>query len=331
MVDFLRDGMNEVSLKIDFPPQYKALFKQAKDIQKCIQTYQKILNTKTKYTFCPVCSNGYLYPFAAGKIGGVFNDYWLICDNCNAKFDKRLNSARLVEVESDPYGTFKKYGNKLLSLKKWNEITISRIKEYKNKYENSLAEIKAKVTAYILQQVIEGKVKLLLTDLSYFLLRKGEEPVFGTRGAIYEERKRRITKRVSTGGGGRSYGGFSFRLAKGVYYHVGDSAPAAPRESIAESVTYTENVLVEEGDFLATNQRLIFKGERTKGFTVSLNKVSAIEVDYNENKIMIVHEGRKPILLKLATSFTYYTEYFNIPITLDLDTIVSIIKRHQSI
>lgn len=118
------------------------------------------MTTKSDYTFCPVCSNGYLIPVVEGKLAGVFN-YWLVCNNCNAKFDKRINKARIIEVESDPYDTFKNYGNKLLSLKKWNDIALSRIREYKTQCENSLSEIFSIVENHFVKQVSEWKNQIV--------------------------------------------------------------------------------------------------------------------------------------------------------------------------
>ncbi|MGC8744844.1 MAG: hypothetical protein ACP5T0_13285 [Verrucomicrobiia bacterium] len=322
--------MDELSLDINFPPEFESLFKQGKELTQYIEGYQNILTTKSEYTFCPVCSNGYLIPVVEGKLAGVFNDYWLVCNNCNAKFDKRINKARIVEVDSDPYDTFKNYGNKLVSLKEWNDIALSRIREYKTQCENSLSEIFSMVENHIVKQVSEGKIKLLLGNIDLFLLKEGEEPVFSTRAIIYEEVTRKITKRTTTGGERRRYGGLSFRIASGVYYHIGESAPSNPRESITESSTYKENVPAEAGDFLATNQRLIFKGEKSKGFTIQLEKVSAIDVDYVENNIMIVQEKMKPVILSLVTKFTFNNEYVNIPIQIDLDTVVALIKSHIS-
>jgi len=171
---------------------------------------------------------------------------------------------------------------------------------------------------------------LLLGNIDLFLLKEGEEPVFCTRAITYEEVTRKITKRITTGGEQRRHGGLSFGLASGVYYHIGESAPSTPRESITESSTYKENVPAEAGDFLATNQRLIFKGEKSKGFTIQLDEVSAIDVDYEENNIIILQEKMNPVILYLTTKFTFNNEYVNIPMQIDLDTIVALIKSHIS-
>lgn len=318
--------MSEASLSLTTSPEVDSLIAQAKGIEVKLSENQKILTRKIDHVFCPVCQEGYLYPTERGKILGVIADKWLICNKCRAEFDKKFEKAVLVKVSKDPYSIYKKYANQTLPLEKWKEIAFSRIKAENYDFEEKLSDIKSKLGQFVLQQFSEGKLKLIITDLNSFIFKKGEIPLFATKAEIIEERKRKITQRTTTGGGRRNYGGFTFRVAKGIYAHAGSSAPASPRQTTVQSTEYTELLTADSGDFLITNQRILFKGNRSRGLAIPVDKIAAIDIDPDENALMIIQENKKPAILKLQTSFKAYVSDIEVPFSIHLENIINIVK-----
>lgn len=317
--------MSEMSVALTTFPEIDSLIIQVKNIEAKMLENQEWLTRKIKFILCPVCQESYLYPTERGKILGVIADKWLVCNRCNAEFDKKLGKAILVKATNDPYGTFNKYANQTLPLEKWKEIAFSRIRKENYAYEENLSEIKSRLGQFILKQFIDDKLKLLPIELSSFIFKKDEIPLFATKAEVIEERKRKVTQRTTTGGR-RNYGGFTFRVAKGIYYHTGSSAPASPRQTTVQSTEYTELVTADNGDFLITNQRILFKGNRSRGLSIPVNKLAAIDVDPDENAIMIIQENKKPSILKLQTTFKAHIADIEIPFSISLDHIVNIMK-----
>ena len=318
--------MSEMSLTLTTSPEIDSLITQVKNIETKISENQKILTRKIDFILCPVCQEGYLYTTERGKILGVIADKWLVCNRCRAEFDKKLDKAILVKATNDPYGTFNKYANQTLPLEKWKEIAFSRIRKENYDYEENLSEIKSKLGQFILKQFTDGKLQLLPIELSSFIFKKDEIPLFATKAEVIEERKRKVTQRTTTGGGRRNYGGFTFRVAKGIYYHAGSSVPASPRQTTVQSTEYIELVTADNGDLLITNQRILFKGNRSRGLSIPVNKLAAIDIDPDENAIMIIPENKKPSILKLQTSFKSHIADIEIPFSINLDHIVNIMK-----
>jgi hypothetical protein len=318
--------MSEMSLTVTSSPEVDSLISRVKDIEAKISANQNTLTRKTEFLLCPICQNGYLYPTERGKVLGLIGDKWLICNKCSAEFDKKLSKAQLVKSVNDPYGIYKKYANQTLPLEKWQEIAFSRMRAENYDFEEELSTIKTKLGQFVSQQFIDGKFKLLLVDLNSFILKKDENPLFATKAEVIEERKRKVTQRTTTGGGRRNYSGFSFRVAKGLYYHTGASAPASPRQTTVQSSEYTELVAADSGDFLVTNQRILFKGNRSRGLAIPINKLAAIDIDPDENALMIIQENKKPAILKLLTTFQTKISDIEVSFSINLDHIVSIIK-----
>lgn len=318
--------MSEMSLTLTTSPEVDSLIAQSTIIEAKLSENENKLTRKTDFLLCPVCQDGYLYPTERGRILGLVADKWLVCNKCSAEFDKKLSNAQLIKSINDPYGIYKQYANQTLPLEKWKEIAFSRMRAENYDFGEELSAIKTKLGEFVLQQFTDGKFKLLLVDVNSFILKKDEIPLFATKAEVIEERKRKVTQRTTTGGGRRNYGGFSFRVAKGVYYHAGSSAPASPRQTTVQSSEYTELVAADNGDFLITNQRILFKGNRSRGLAIPINKLAAIDIDPDENALMIIQENKKPSILKLLTTFQTRVADIEVSFSISLDHIVNIMK-----
>jgi hypothetical protein len=85
-------------------------------------------------------------------------------------------------------------------------------------------------------------------------------------------------------------------------------------------------VAADNGDFLITNQRILFKGNRSRGLAIPINKLAAIDIDPDENALMIIQENKKPAILKLLTTFQTKVADIEVSLSIQLDQIVSIMK-----
>ena len=80
------------------------------------------------------------------------------------------------------------------------------------------------------------------------------------------------------------------------------------------------------GDFLITNQRILFKGNRSRGLAIPINKLAAINIDPDENALMIIQENKKPAILKLLTTFQVKIADIEVSFSIQLDQVVSMMK-----
>jgi hypothetical protein len=112
----------------------------------------------------------------------------------------------------------------------------------------------------LLGEIQEGN--LPFTSVPGLILQKGEQPHWSERAQLIEPR---VVRRRYEGGSS----GVSFRIMKGVTYRVG----AHRGHLIAD----TANLPISAGDFVITNKRVLFKGDR-KSFNYRHDKLLGIEL-----------------------------------------------------
>ena len=325
----IEDALSQ-SMTVKTTPEVDFLLAQAKEVEKMVCHYEALIRGASVRPICPICQEGWLNSSLRGKKFLFLSDRWFVCDQCSAEFQETFSGLSLIKSSHDPFSVARNHDGKTLPLKQWAKIALDRISVIKFECEERLSGMKDKLGEYVSQLFFEGRFKVLIGSLDGFLFKAGEKPLLAIPAALIEERKRRVTKRTTTGGTERSYGGFSFRVATGVYYHAGSSASSSPRRTTIESSEYTELVEADDGVFLITNQRLIFKGGRSRGLVVPLGKIAALDVDTDEDALLIVQENKKPVILKVVTSLKADIGGTEVPITLDLDGIVTVVRRALS-
>lgn len=179
---------------IVMPDEIATLIEQAKQLKLSLEKNQEVLTSRTGFIHCPVCQENTLNPEVRGKILGIIPDKWLICSGCGAAFDKKLDKAVLIRVQKDPYGIYREYGNRTLTLEGWNEIGLSRLKREVSDLEKRLSEIESKLEIWLLKEFSEMKFKVIAADMNSFLFKEGEEPIFATPAEIIEERKKGLCR-----------------------------------------------------------------------------------------------------------------------------------------
>ena len=318
-------GLNkQMSSTLPITPEVNSDIIRFKSIESKLSENHHLMSRKTDFLLCPICQEGNLNTYERGKILGIIPDKWLICNKCAAEFDKKFNKAQLVKVISDPFDIFKQFSLQTLSIAKWQDIAFQRIKSENIDLGEELLVLKTKLVQFVTNELIEGKFKAICINVNSFILKKDENPLFATVAVILEERKGRITERTTFGGGRRNYSGFSFRVAKGLYYHAGAST-ATPRQTTVQTTEYTELVNVDMGEFLVTNHRILFKG-KSRGLVIPVSKIVAIDIDTENDAIMIIQENKKPSILKLAKDFNMELSGVKFDLPLSLDYVVSLIN-----
>lgn len=299
------------------------------DLQKTLSSQRALLSHSESDTFlCPVCQDGYLNTRVRGSYFGMIDDEWLECGRCNALFDKQLTDAKLVSAPADPFGVCARLRNTTLSLVKWREIAYARTRKQISETDQALSNLIAKIQTKLLVLLDNGTISPILTDVSSFVLRARERPVFAIHAEVIEQRKHKVTRRVTTGGGTRQFASVSLRVTKGVWFHTGGSAPLAPRQTYVETHETEEAFVSDLGALLVTNQRLTFKGERKRGFSLPLQKLAAIDADPTSGCLIVVPEGRLPVILRARPQLSISIgESFEVPLTLEPQWIANRIRN----
>src|ERR1700690_1321547 len=308
------ESKTQCSTALTVPDEITARIAQIKDFKQAIDNNNLIISNNNR--LCPVCQTGYLQETEKGKVFGFIPHKYFICTQCKAEFEKHFGKATLISASVDPFNVFKTHKDKNLTIEEWESIIKHRLQAENYDNEERISAIKNQLGQYLIQQIQDQKFQFMPINLSCFILKKDESPVFGTKAEVIEERKKKITQRTTTGGGRRNYPGFPVRVAKGVFFHTGQSAPASQRQTSVQSSEFTELVTADSGDFLITNQRILFIGSKSRGLAIPIPKVAALQVDPEQNTLMIVLEGKKPSILKLQTNFNATVDDIEIPITI---------------
>jgi len=112
----------------------------------------------------------------------------------------------------------------------------------------------------LLGEIQDGNLPVV--TVSGLVLQKNEQPHWSEPGHLIEER---VLRRRYEGGSS----GVSVRIMRGVTYRVGSHR--------GHLVTETGNVPVSSGEFVITNKRVIFKGDR-KSFSYQHDKLLGTEL-----------------------------------------------------
>lgn len=204
---------------------------------------------------CPVCKIGKLSEAVEKKF--LSKKVFYICDNsdCSAKFLERGNTAKLLSCEDNTF--LDKYDN-YLEKREWINIADGGLSDKEIKIQKDEEQKKMLVT------ISEGDMSLVRQipqDEIPIILKKKELCYAMVQGAqFWEDRAVRKT--------GSGYGGFSFRVAKGVSFRVGQFG--------ATGESHMERRHIDTGNLFVTSKRVVFVGS-SKSIDFALNKVLSVE------------------------------------------------------
>jgi hypothetical protein len=210
------------------------------------------------------------------------------CNSCHAEFRQDDTKYRLSYVADLSNMTWQEYGNKHLEEREWKNIADGGLSDEKQKD----ADMEAWMT-----WVKNGNVPSLTSE-SPVILKKNEELILSVPNVSLSE-----PRAVRTG----SYGGPSFRVAKGVYFRVGGF----------KAQSHDEIKNIDQGIITLTNTRLVFSGSK-RTINIPLGKIISIE-PYSD-AIALRREGKEKTqyfmginkaILNLSVSSREYKEPFS--------------------
>lgn len=204
---------------------------------------------------CPVCKIGKLSEAVEKKFLSKNVFYICINSDCSAKFLERGNTAKLLSCKDNTF--LERYGD-YLEKREWINIADGGLSDKEIEIQKDEEQRK------MLIAISEGDMSLIRQipqDEIHIILKKKEVCYARVQGAqFWEDRAVR-----ETGGG---YGGFSFRVAKGVSFHVGKFG--------ATCESHMERRHIDTGNVFITNKRFVFLGS-SKSIDFPLNKVLSVE------------------------------------------------------
>jgi len=202
---------------------------------------------------CPVCKSGQLKETVKKKLFGLVTTKSFECNRCNAVFTEHKGNYKLSKVQDVSNPTWQNYGNQTLRKREWKSIAYGGMSDTKQK------EVDMEKWMNVIR---EGKTHIKFIGISSPILLKKDEELKCVIPSTSLREPRSV--RMSHG----SYGGPSFRVAKGVYFRVGGFG--------ARSESHEEIKIIDEGVLTLTNKRVVFSGEK-KTLNIKLNKIISIE------------------------------------------------------
>ena len=209
---------------------------------------------------CPVCRKGILITFKKKKFLGESIRYR--CNNCKAEFEPNGEYYKLIYTEGIDNSFKDEYGNEILTSEEWNTIAKGGFSNEKQKevdYENWLTELS------------NGNITLYKDKESPVILKRNETLTLALDNiSLLEPRS------VRTG----TYGGPSFRVAKGISIRMGGFK--------AESHEELKNI--DSGMFVITNKKIVLMGTKR---TVNIDLRKIISIEPFADGVSIGTEGRQ--------------------------------------
>lgn len=218
------------------------------------QKYSKPSTEVSWLAKCPACKSGYLTQIKVKIFFGMMTANNIECSNCNALFTSHGKKYKFSKVQDESAVVWQNYGKQKLTDQEWKNIAYGGMSD---------AEQKAMDMEQWMTELKEGNLSINLPkhrDVA-IITKKGEEVKLVLPDISLLEPR---AVRVSTG----TYGGPSFRVAKGVYFRVGGFR--------AQSESHEEIRTIDKGTLSLTNKRLVFSGSKRTS-VVDLKKIVSIE------------------------------------------------------
>lgn len=202
---------------------------------------------------CPICKRSRLKEGTEKRMFGLLTVKSLSCDSCGAVFIQDKRGYKLFKIKDSSLPVWQSYGNQSLTEKEWQKIGQGGMSDAKQK--------EADMEIW-LRELKEGNIPISLEgSQAPIILKKGEAlKVSLPNIVLWEPRAVRRTK------GG--YGGPSIRVAKGLYFRVGQFS--------ATGESHDEMRSIDQGNFSLTNKRIIFSGSK-RAIEVPLKKIISME------------------------------------------------------
>ncbi|MCZ3365147.1 MULTISPECIES: zinc-ribbon domain-containing protein [Methanobacterium] len=200
---------------------------------------------------CPVCGEGPLVYHDHKGMLGLTTIHICECERCGSTFKKKGKNYQLTRVTDKSNHVWQEYGKQVLAEREWINIANGGISDAKQQEQD--------INSWLVD-ASHGKVTFADTN-SPVILKKNERAfLFWSDIALWEPRVVRQTR--------GSYGGQTFRAAKGISFKVGNFS--------SHSESHEELRTVDQGMLTLTNKRLVFTGSKRTN-NIDLRKIISIE------------------------------------------------------
>lgn len=89
----------------------------------CREGHLQTQHVKGDAMFCAVCRKTVLTEEHRRKLGGLLDDLWAVCANCEAAFDLGNHYAKLDSFKSDPFGIGTLHKGRTLHIAQWKQLS----------------------------------------------------------------------------------------------------------------------------------------------------------------------------------------------------------------
>ena len=219
------------------------------------------------YEKCPACKIGKLIPEKQKMAFGLLKADHYVCDNCGADFAKSGEDAyALWDMPDKNHPLWQKYGR--------TQFNTRHIKNLA--YGDNLDSYGIDPDISVWLNAIENdRAQPILETSPSVMLKKGEIPFLSLNNVMLKEPR---SVRVTHGG----YAGPRIRVAKGISFGLGTFG--------AKSESHEEIRVIDQGNLLLTNKRLVFSGGK-RSTNIQLKKV--LSIDPFDDGIAVRRDGKQ--------------------------------------
>ena len=200
---------------------------------------------------CPVCGNGPVIYHDHKGILGLTTIHICECERCGSIFKKKGKNYQLSRVNDQSNPIWQEYGKQALAEREWVNIADGGISDAKQQEQD--------INSWLID-ASQGNVTFSDTNSPVILKKNEKALLFWSDISLWEPRVIRQTK--------GSYGGQTFRAAKGVSFKVGTFS--------SHSESHEELMTIDQGILTLTNKRLVFTGTKRTN-NIDLNKIISME------------------------------------------------------
>lgn len=221
--------------------------------QDLVSVQSQLVSDIPWYEKCPACKIGKLVPERKKMAFGLLKANHYVCDYCGADFAKSgEDKYALWDMPDKNHPFWLRFGR--------NQFNTRYIKNLA--YGEDLDSYGINPDISVLLNAIENdRAQPILEIIPGVVLKKGEFPILSLDNVMLKEPR---SVRVTHGG----YGGPRIRVAKGVSFGLGAFG--------AKSESHEEIRVIDQGNLLLTNKRLIFSGGK-RSTNIQISKILSID------------------------------------------------------
>ena len=218
---------------------------------------------------CLVCKTGLMQPTIHTGTFGFGTRKMLICNSCGAAFEIKGKKYKFSGIADEKQPLWIRYGHQTLKESEWIRIGEGGVSDEEQGKIDRETEILKKQEIARQQEKDANDFLMGLENGSITIKHEGQSPVILKKNEIIslimdniQLQEPRAVRQTHA-----AYGGPTIRVAKGVSFRLGGAS--------ARSESHDEIRVIDNGDLVLTNKRLIFIGTK-RTVNIDLRKIVSI-------------------------------------------------------